>query len=373
MADSLRCLIRVDASRAIGTGHVWRCLVLAGQLRAMGIDVHFVCRALDGSLIQEIEAGGYVVHQLCAPQPTRIQATARDHSHWLEVSPHEDARETNGVLAQVRPHLLVVDHYAIGESWQAMIKGEWEGRLIVLDDLADRRHQADVLIEQSYHLGGEARYHNLVPPQCVTFCGPQFVFLNESIVRGFRHPVPSRSAMPQRLLVFFGGVDQSNQTGKAIEALRGISLSSLHVDVVLGRSHPAIDYVTQQAAGLQGAELHIAPVNFAELLCSADLCVGAGGVNAWERMFLQIPSIAVAIADNQVATLNDASCAGLVHYLGRDKEVSAKDLGEAINCLLQDPSARFRMQDAMQSLMRDRYDQRAMVSGRLLEAMLNGY
>jgi len=46
--------IHVDASNKIGTGHVMRCLTLAGELREQVCKVQFICREHSGHMTDTI-------------------------------------------------------------------------------------------------------------------------------------------------------------------------------------------------------------------------------------------------------------------------------------------------------------------------------
>ena len=54
---------RVDASKQIGSGHVVRCLTLADALRDRGAETTFVCRELEGNLLNLIRARGHGIMQ----------------------------------------------------------------------------------------------------------------------------------------------------------------------------------------------------------------------------------------------------------------------------------------------------------------------
>ena len=98
--------------------------------------------------------------------------------------------------------------------------------------------------------------------------------------------------------VFFGGVDPDNLTGRTLEVLLDPALAHLAVDV-LGRQSPHRQSVADLVAQRPFTTLHGPLPSLAGLIARADLAIGAGGATTWERACLKLPSLVVAIAENQ--------------------------------------------------------------------------
>ena len=176
-------------------------------------------------------------------------------------------------------------------------------QLLVIDDLADRHHQADLLLDQNFFgADTETRYEGLLPNQCRALLGPQYALLGPEYAQ--LHPlVPPRTEL-RRVLVFFGGVDPANLTGRALEALLAPELAALAVDVVLGFQCPHRQAVEELVARRPHTTLHDAQPSLAGLIARADLSIGGGGATTWERACLGLPSIVTAIAENQIPVLS---------------------------------------------------------------------
>ncbi|MCI0553927.1 MAG: UDP-2,4-diacetamido-2,4,6-trideoxy-beta-L-altropyranose hydrolase, partial [Anaerolineae bacterium] len=135
----MKIAVRTDASHQIGTGHVMRCLALAEALRDRHAEVYFVCRELKGHLIETIRHQGYFVQVL--PASTQADTVDRDipYAHWLETTVTIDAQQTLATLHERGADALVVDHYALEVKWESVQRAAAK-RILVLDDLANRRH-----------------------------------------------------------------------------------------------------------------------------------------------------------------------------------------------------------------------------------------
>lgn len=310
----MKVAIRVDASLRVGTGHVMRCLTLAGQLRASGAAVRFVCRNLPESLAQIISDRGHEIVRLPDAGSEGALAPRPDdppHAAWLAVDQLRDARETQQALANSGPwDWIVVDHYALDARWEQALR-EAVGGIFVIDDLADRPHECDVLLDQNFYLDADSRYDRWVSSACVRLLGPRYALLRDEF-RDLRRAVVARDGAVRRLLVFFGGMDSDNVTGAALEALSRLDLATVRVDVVIGGGHPAREAIEARCRA-SGLVCHVQTHRMGELMATADLALGAGGTATWERCALGLPTMALCLAENQRQLLHDGSRAGLIH------------------------------------------------------------
>lgn len=302
---------RTDASLQIGSGHVMRCLTLASELRQRGAEVSFVCRELPGHLIGLIEDRGISVSRLLQAT-TGYDAQSDDvaHAAWLGVSWEQDAAETVAALEHRKPDWLVVDNYAIDRRWEEVVRSR-VGKIMVIDDLADRPHDGDLLLDQNPYRGMETRYDHLVSTSCRKLLGARYALLRDefAVARG---KLRRRDGMVRRVLVFFGGVDATNETEKVLIALDGVSGRHFEVDVVVGSGNQQGEEIARFCSARDGFHYHCQVDNMAELMAAADLAIGAGGTTMLERCALGVPSIVTPVASNQEALCRDLSDAGII-------------------------------------------------------------
>lgn len=342
-------LIRADASLAIGSGHVMRCRTLAREMRRRGATVTFLCRRQSGDLINLLEQEFQVLAlpelPLAATQTSEGEALqGRElYGAWLGCCQEQDAADCLQALAQAgiqSASWLVVDHYGLEASWEAHLlaglAGDAAPRLLVIDDLADRPHEANLLLDQNvFGAETETRYAGLVPAHCRQLLGPHYALLGPEYAQ--LHPlVPPRTEL-RRVLVFFGGVDPDNLTGRALEALLAPEQAQLAVDVVLGLQSPHRQAVAELVARRPNTTLHAPLPSLAGLIARADLAIGAGGATTWERACLGLPSLVVAIADNQLPFAQALDQAGQIQLLGSAAAVSVEQIRQALVAALQEP------------------------------------
>ena len=322
----MHVLIRCDASLAIGSGHVMRCRNLARALQQHGDEVLFLCRERQGDLINLL-AEEFVVLGLPAlpdPEPCLEGLEGRDlYSSLLGCSQSQDADDCLNAIELADSGLidwLITDHYGLDQAWERRIcdgLSEMYGkrpRSLVFDDLADRPHQADVLVDPNrLESSAYAAYRPLVPAGCRLLLGPAYAPLDS--LYGKLQPLAPKRCSLKRMLVFFGGVDQANHTAIALQALGHPDVCDLTVDVVLGTAAPHQTTVMKLVQQRPQTQLHSGLPSLAGLILRADLAIGAAGTASWERAALALPTLVTPVAENQrqgAQALADAGAALLI-------------------------------------------------------------
>ena len=331
-------LIRCDASLSIGSGHVMRCRMLARELQRRGAGITFLCRRQPGDLISLLEQEFLVLALPDQPLAPIDRLEGRElYGAWLGCRDTTDAAQCLEALGQAGINgasWLVVDHYGLDAQWEVQLLAGMAcdaapPKLLVIDDLADRPHQADLLLDQNFFGDAtEQRYKGLLPPQCRQLLGPHYSLLGPEYAQ--LHPlVPPRSEL-RRVLVFFGGVDPANLTGRALEGLMNPALAHLAVDVVLGRQSLHRQAVEELVARRHYTTLHGPLPSLAGLITRADLAIGAGGATTWERICLSLPSLVIALAANQLPFTEALDQSGYVHHLGQGLGITINQISSAV-------------------------------------------
>ncbi len=315
----MNIVFRVDASITIGIGHVMRCRTLAAVLKKHGASIQFITRAHPGNLGDMLTGDGFTVTLL--PQPASIGNKEDGYAAWLGVSQQDDAEQTIAVLKNQQCDWLIVDHYGLDRVWEAQLQS-YTGKLMVIDDLANRPHECDMLLDQNYAVGSEERYLAWVPEHCPLLLGPRYALLRPEYAQ-YRETMAPRTGAIKRLMVFMGGADNANITGKVLAALSTDQLKHLEADVVIGASFIHKAEVTAQASARPNTHIHGPRPHLADLMAEADLAVGAGGGTTWERLCMGLPSLVLSIAENQVPACEALASSGLIRYLGDAHKLDA--------------------------------------------------
>lgn len=285
----MNVVIRADASVTIGSGHVMRCLTVAKKLRAAGCDVAFWMEQLEGNLIDYV---------------------AQQDFRCIEEAEHAQ--------------LYIVDHYGIGIEWERSIR-PFTKKLAVIDDLA-REHDCDLLLDQNVVPNYATRYDGLVPAHCVKLLGPKYLIMRNEFIEA-RAKLTTRIEKVQRLLIFMGGTDPTNETMKVLEALKNHHFA--HVDVVVGNGNP----VKEQIVAIcheRAYHYHCQIDYMATLMLKADFAIGAGGATLWERCYVGLPSSSTIVADNQRDTTTLAHELQVTINLGWHEHVTAETYAQLL-------------------------------------------
>ena len=334
----MKVVFRTDASPRIGSGHLSRCLTLAMELRSRGAEVAFVAREHVSGRYQRVTDAGLPLHLLPGPPSRPTPVEDGDYAGWLGVSVERDADETAAALDVNGCDVLVVDHYALG--------AEWEGRfqrnglfVAAIDDLAEREHDANLLLDQNLRTDGGARYQALVPRDAALLVGPHYALLRSTYREARAAPDASEEG---RVLVMLGGAPDRTVLRTVLDSLCDTSGPIRSLDV-LDPEESLQGPVDGCHRGDLPITIHREQPELTELMARAQVAVGAGGVTAWERMCLGLPTVSMSMAANQQAVLAELAGIDAVLHLGSAHAGAARRSGPAVAKLLGDSNRRANM------------------------------
>lgn len=327
----MKVVFRASASIEIGTGHVMRCLTLADALREQGAETLFLCQPTPGHLGALIEERGHRIHWLPASD-----SQAADGGHCKTALSGQGAWDW-----------LVVDHYTLDAAWESALRSVCK-RIMVIDDLANRPHDCDLLLDQNLQEPG--RYTALVPAAATLLLGPKYALLRPQFAAA-RQTLAERDGKVRRLLVFCGGADATGETLKALAAIEKLARTDLAVDVVIGAANPHRAAIEKACRERAGTTLYCQVTDMAAHMAAADLFVGVGGTSSWERCCMGLPAVVWASAENQVAQSEALAIFGAHLYLGSlPSDIEAK-LAPILDDLFKRPSLLMQMSQLAKDLV----------------------
>ena len=348
MTEQWRVAFRADASEAMGTGHVRRCLALAEALSDVGASSEFVCRHHDAVSLHVLPQD-HPCHLLpgkssaaaSARSPDALDENASPYASWGRVPWQQDADETINTLQQKPPHWLVVDHYAWDARWHQRVKSALGCKVLVIDDLADRQLDADLVLNQNIHPNHQARYEKLLAQRRSRthfLFGPKFALLSRAYETAPRYVF---SETVRSIGIFMGGTDPDDISSQALQACREVA--QFKGEVVLVSSLVSPHHTQRQALAATWPHTHVVAdlPDLAEFFSQHDLQVGSGGGAAWERCCIGAPTLVCNLAANQDAVLPQLAAAGaveLVDIFGAD--APSRVLGEKVQSLVSNSARR---------------------------------
>lgn len=328
----MNIIIRTDASILIGTGHVMRSMTLAKQFERHGARVTFVCRKSEGNSISYLQSQGMKVITLPS-----IEQKSYDVQWEL------DAEGTIEIISKMNSEidLIIVDHYGLDNRWEGMLR-RFTRFIMVIDDLADRLHDCDLLLDQNYYVNMNERYSNLIPNHCIQMLGPDYVLLRDEFLKAANEP-RNRTGKVSNILVFFGGTDPTNETIKTLKAISELNTLGIEINVIVGETNPKRYEIEQLCKEMSNTNFYCQVNNMAEMMRKADLAIGAGGATTWERCFLELPSLTIITASNQIEVTNTVEKMGGTICLGISKEVKKEGIQGSLSSLIKSPQKLIEM------------------------------
>jgi UDP-2,4-diacetamido-2,4,6-trideoxy-beta-L-altropyranose hydrolase len=317
-------LIRADASVAMGTGHVLRCLALSQAWQDAGGSAAFAMTESLPSIRERLRAEGIQIVQL-------------NHAAGCA----DDARETVELAGSNHAEWLVLDGYGFSAEYQRRVKDAGM-RLLVVDDTGDvGRYFADLVLNQNVH-GNEVMYEKR-ESYTRLLLGPRYALLRREFT-SLRERGREITPIGCKVLITMGGSDPANITSKVISALGLVDIEGLQARVLVGGGNPHRDSLRELAAG-GGAEIRIVsnPQSVAELMLWADVAVSAAGSTCWEVCFLGLPAILIDVAENQRPIAEGLARLAVSIHAGSADSISVEKMAADIERLLLSAECRHAM------------------------------
>jgi len=313
-------LLRADGSERIGTGHLRRCLVLASALRQAGLKPVLVTRAQDG-VAPDVLAGQSldVVWLPAQAAPDRAEARLDPSTQRQDALAFLEAAAPWAAAGQVAG--VVVDHYGLDAHWHGAIRDMLSSRIAVIDDLANRPLDADVLIDANWHPAPKERYAPHLNRDATTLLGPAYALLADR----FRLSPPSPIETTVRSIgIFVGGTDPADVSAALARSCRGAGFAS-DIEVVSTTANARLDALRSALAPDRRTRLTVNASDLAGFFGRHGLHIGAGGTSTWERCCLGAPTVALTVAPNQVDVVAALDTVGVVLWANRDEPLASRD------------------------------------------------
>jgi UDP-2,4-diacetamido-2,4,6-trideoxy-beta-L-altropyranose hydrolase len=319
----MNLLIRADASVAIGTGHVMRCLALAQGWQDAGGDAVFAMAETTPAIEKLLAETCEVVAIGCEPGSA------------------EDTERTVAIARQRRADWVVLDGYRFSADCQRSLK-EAGFKVFFVDDYGHTQHYyADVVLNQNVHAHESA--YEAREAYTRLLLGLRYCMLRREFVpwRGWKRQT---AATGRKVLITMGGSDPGNLTGCMMKAIRELKLDGLEVTVVVGGSNPHFTCLQKLAADSGNHMTILRDVrNLAELMAQSDVAISAAGSTCWEMCLLQLPMVLIDVAENQTPIAKGMQAAGAAIHAGGAECVRRAEIASRVSDLLASASERISL------------------------------
>ena len=307
---------RCDSSFDIGSGHVIRCLTLANFLKKKGLFTTFICKETKGNLFDVILKHN---HNL-------VVLSNNKKNIW-----EDDAQEIIDKIKDFNSSKdwMVVDHYFLNKDWETRISSKLY-KLFIIDDLCDRPHYGNILLNQNYLPGIRSQYKKILSSKTKILLGPKYALLSPEYKATRKLIKINKKKKLQRVIIFFGATDHKEQTIKCLSILSKINLKLLKIDIVIGLANKKKKLIEEITNKIDNAILHVQIPSLCNLMKNADLYLGSGGTTTWERCCLGLPSIVISTSENQVRQNEYLFNKGVIKYLGKAESVSEENIRTAL-------------------------------------------
>ena len=319
----MKVVIRTDVSSEIGSGHLMRCLALADELRKTKSEVLFIASNIEQIWMDIIREKKYECENIVSSSDrnrSSMYTTKYSHCRFSNnsIDWQKDSREAKEVMRHRKTDWLIVDHYELDWRWESSMRN-YANRIMVIDDLANRKHDCDLLLDCVY--GRELDdYQHLVSQGCQFLLGIKHTLLRPEFSNWRIYSLHRRRQVKkiQKILISLGGVDRENLTGTVIRLLSQVDwIPDAEVDIIIGHGFKYKSKIEGIIANspIKKVTLNSSVTDMAIRIANADFGIGAFGVSTWERFCLGLPSINIITEANQInvtARLKRLQFAGVI-------------------------------------------------------------
>ncbi len=308
-------VVRADATVALGTGHVMRCLALAQAWQDQGGGCVFVLAEPNPAVAERLRAEGIEVVTLPASP-----GSAEDAAQLIELAREKQAS------------WVVVDGYHFCAEYQRALKDAGLKQLFVDDSGHAETYCADLVLDQNAHARESFYRHR--EPNTRLLLGTRYALLRREFApwRDWKREI---APVGRKVLVTMGGSDPENVTSLAIHALRRVKVPEVEAVVVVGGSNTNLEAIEQ--AVLRSAlpiKLQKRVTKMAELMAWADVAVCGAGTTCWEMCLLGLPAILIDLAANQRPVAAELDRRGAAIHLGPSRELSIAEVAGKLEWIL---------------------------------------
>lgn len=310
-------LFRVDSSVEIGEGHISRCLALAEQIK--NVNIIFISKNISKNYLKKIKKNNFKILLFDNSKLTKNNDKIfPEHKIIIELLKEK----------KIIPDLLIVDNYKIDYKWESKLK-QYVKNIVVIDDLIEKKHNCDILINQNILKSQYKKYDGLIPKNCKKLFGPNYVILRNEFIKN-RKKIKIRKII-KKIIISFGSSDPKNETLKVINAIK--DLKNIEVDVVVGDINPNKKYLKNKCEIMNNFKFHLQTDKISILMKKADFAIGAAGSSSWERCCLGLPSIVTVLSKDQFLVAHNLELLNASINLGISERITKDTYKEAIKSL----------------------------------------
>jgi len=311
--------LRCDSTSQIGTGHIMRCIALAQAWQDEGGKVIFISHCESEKLRERILKEGFdlILINYPHPHPSDLEQTLSTINNFSHFSFHHSAP------------WLVLDGYHFTPEYQKVIRDAGI-RLLVIDDMNHLPYyHADIILNQNIY-AGDLKYN--CDSNTKLLLGTKYVLLRREFLkyRDFKREIPEKA---KKILVTMGGADPDNVTSKVIQALNLLNDSELEVKIIIGPSNPHVESIRNELAlsSFNFHLLHSVDDDMPALMAWADLAISGAGSTVWELVFMGLPIITIAVAENQKQVAEKLHSIGIAYNLGWHADIFPEQISQSLS------------------------------------------
>ncbi len=278
----MNVILLTEGGQAIGFGHLTRCQSLYQALEARNHSPHFIVK------------GDETVKGILRGQDYRV-------FDWVK----EKEELSRAVKAA---DVVIIDSYLAGLEIYREISGKAK-LAVYLDDTHRHHYPAGVVI--NWNIDARAADYP-EDPKITYLLGAGYISLRKAFWTVKKKEIPGEV---RRVMVTFGGDDSRNLTPGVLEFLTG-NYPAVEKNIIIGRAFENIDEIEKVKDSRTYLHFLLDGEGMKRVMEESDIAISSGGQTLNELARVGVPTVAVAVAENQLENVKAWERAGFIENAG---------------------------------------------------------
>ena len=286
----MNILFRVDCNNKVGSGHLSRCYTLYKALEDKGHKIYFLTNNFNRKFFNK-----------------KIENLINYNS--VSFSQNKDKNNTLKIIKNKKIDTLILDHYFINMNWCSFVKKNVKN-FIIIDDDFKYSFNPDLYINFT-----TIKKYKSFPNKLI---GLKYSIINPDYIKKISKNIK------YDLFINFG-------TGRHLEYLK-IVLDLLNDLNIIKNVLLVGNYKNTLKDDFEKLNFKVNLINKFEKLDNyikeSKICIGAGGMNLLERIFLRKINLVFSCANHQVALCKYLNNKNYINYFGKIESLRKKRIKE---------------------------------------------
>lgn len=312
-----KIIIRVNAGKKFGLGHLSRCLCLTEELN-ISYDISFIIKSDDSSKVNDF------IHTIFTKEDN-VEIS------YIDINTSID-QEVLIIIDQVKSKdaFLIIDHYDVSEEYQKMLF-ENNIKWLQFDSHALMSFYSTFVLHGSPDATLDKYLPLLINKDCNLLLGTDYSIVSSKFRANKKMTYEQKPI--KRILICFGGGNDNGATFKCLSLIDLIKFQEINFHVIISDLNVNKNEILNIASINTNVTISINESKVYEEMNKSDLAIISPGTLSYEAACIGLPMLLISIADNQMINASGWVRINAAKYLGSIEQLDDKVLNEQLEII----------------------------------------